>query len=136
MNIFDLDRTLRNISGSEHLEPQNEQRTNNTAWHVWQEFVNQYGTVISEIKALFEAVENPIILTSSQFGTAEWCEKHGIKANNIIERAAHDEAPPLEYKLRFINANAHKIKLWVDDCPYVCNYTRDLGIKTIHVANC
>lgn len=71
MIIFDLDRTLRDIRGSEHLEPQGNQRTVNVNWHDWQHYVNSRGTPIASVARLFRSLKGDIaVLTSSQFGTS------------------------------------------------------------------
>ena len=73
MIVFDLDRTLRDITGSEHLEPQGIHRGINTNWHDWQHYVNNYGTPIKSTVRLFNRVSPDItVLTSSQFGTSSW----------------------------------------------------------------
>lgn len=134
MNMFDLDGTLRNITNSLSLMPRGMNKFNNRNWVNWQNFVNENGKPILKNIELFNRTENPIILTSSLFGTKEWCEKHKIQPFKIIERDMKNELPAFQYKKNFIDDHLNKIKIWVDDSIEVCNYTRGLGIKTIHVS--
>ena len=133
MEVFDLDGTLRSIRGSGRLAPKGALKLKNRAWHKWQRFVNANGTLIASNAEIFKNSKSPVIVTSSQFGTQAWCDKHGLKPNAIIERAAKDETPPFEYKKKFIDSHQPQITLWVDDCPKVCEYAISKRIETILV---
>lgn len=136
MIIFDLDRTLRDINGSEHLEPQGNQRTVNTNWHDWQHYVNSRGTPIQSTVNLFLSVSpNVTVLTSSQFGTSSWLYRHGLYPADIIERHYDDNRVPFEFKKDFIDTHRDDITLWVDDDAEVLDYVESLGILTVRVTD-
>jgi len=134
MNIFDLDGTLRDVSKSNFLAPRGNAACINKNWHNWQRYANEHGMPIEQGIALFNSTENPIILTSSQFGTADWCKKHGLDPYGVIERQADDELTPFEYKKAFIDEFAQRISLWVDDNTRVCRYAMSQGIKVVQIA--
>lgn len=136
MIVFDLDRTLRDIRGSEHLEPQGRQRTENTNWHDWQHYVNNHGKPIPSVVDLFLSVSpSTTVLTSSQFGTATWLYRHGLFPADIIERDYDDCRTPFEYKKDYIDAHRDDITLWVDDDTEVLDYIESLGILTVRVTD-
>lgn len=136
MIVFDLDRTLRDIRGSEHLEPQGKQRTENTNWHDWQHYVNNHGKPIASTVRLFHSLKGDVtVLTSSQFGTTTWLYSHGLFPADIIEREHDDHRTPFEYKNDFIDAHRDEITLWVDDDTEVLDYVESLGVLTVRVTN-
>ncbi len=134
MIVFDLDRTLRDITGSEHLEPQGIHRGININWHDWQHYVNNHGTPIESTVRLFNRVSPDItVLTSSQFGTASWLYRHGLYPADIVERHYDDTRTPFDYKVDFIQRHVDQIVLWVDDDTEVLDYVESLGIPTVRV---
>ena len=133
MNIFDLDGTLRSIKGSAHLAPRGMDKFINENWVNWQNFVNKNGLPINKNIELFNKTEKPIILTSSLFGTKEWCEKHNLNPSLIIERDMKNELPSFQYKKNFIDDNVKKITLWVDDNKEVCDYASQQGLNVVFV---
>jgi FMN phosphatase YigB (HAD superfamily) len=133
MIVFDLDGTLRNTAGSEHLVPDDVTVAMN--WIDWQHHVNENGTVIRHIAELYSSIDSTVyIVTSSSFGTAEWLKRQCIlEPDFIIERELHDNRSPFEYKKAFIDDNYHQIELWVDDSDSVCDYAESLGIPVVRV---
>lgn len=136
MIVFDLDRTLRDICGSEHLEPHGIHRTVNANWRDWQCYVNSQCVPSKSTVDLFLSVSPGItVLTSSQFGTTDWLYSHGLFPADIIEREHDDHRTPFEYKKDFIDAHRDEITLWVDDDTEVLDYVESLGILTVRVTN-
>ena len=133
MMIFDLDGTLRNTSGSEHLVP--DDITVAVNWIDWQHYVNEFGTVIPKIAELYSSIDSVVyIVTSSSFGTADWLNRNGIlEPDYLIERDLEDNRSPFEYKKAFIDDNYHQIDLWVDDSTEVCDYAESLDIRVVRV---
>ena len=75
-----------------------------------------------------------VILTSSQFGTLEWLDKHNINIpDGIEERQPNNNLSITEYKKPFINKHKDDISLWVDDCIKTCDYVESLGIPVVRV---
>lgn len=135
MIVFDLDGTLRDITGSGHLVP--DDPTVNVNWHDWQHYVNNHGTPIESTVRLFNRVcADTVVLTSSQFGTVSWLYRHGIFPAEIIERNYDDHRSPFDYKVDFIQRHRDQIVLWVDDDNEVLNYVELLGIPTVRVKPC
>jgi len=134
MNVFDLDGTLRDVTKSNFLAPRGNASRINKNWHNWQRDANEHGLPIEQGIALFNSAYQPIILTSSQFGTADWCKKHSLVPYGVIERQADDELSPFEYKKAFIDEFAQQINLWVDDNAQVCRYAMSQGIKVVKIA--
>ncbi|CAM0102783.1 polynucleotide kinase [Vibrio phage 159E36-2a] len=135
MIIFNLDGTLRNTSGSEHLVPDDITVARN--WIPWQHYTNEHGTVIRNIAELYSSIDSTVyILTSSSFGTTDWLKRNGIlEPDYLIERDLDDNRSPFEYTKAFIDDNYHQIELWVDDSTEVCDYAESLDIPVVRVSH-
>lgn len=133
--VFDLDDTLRSTAGSEHLVPANVTRTEN--WLPWQDYVNHHCKPIMPVVALYYQCitsMSTLILTSSQFGTAEWLTRSGINQPTAIVERPHDEhRSSFDFKREWVDENAHQIALWVDDHVKMCDYVESLGIPVVRV---
>ena len=99
MIVFDLDSTLRDITGSAPYAPHDGKN-----WVNWQNWVNANSTVIENIAELYTQFvvnqsDTVAIVTSSQFGTVEWLERHGLPLPDlIVERQADDHLHPHDLK--------------------------------------
>ena len=139
MIVFDLDNTLRNTEGDYPYTPfaLATDPGDMTNWVTWQKFVNDNGIPIERIVKLYHAIHECdaiVILTSSQFGTLEWLNKHDIKIpDGIEERSIGNNLSITEYKKPFIDENKNDITLWVDDCIKTCDYVESLGIPVVRV---
>lgn len=139
MIVFDLDSTLRDITGSAPYAPHGDASTKTQNWINWQHWVNTNGTVIENIAELYTDFVinhgNPIaIVTSSQFGTKEWLECHGLPLPDIIiERQADDHRHTHELKKHWIQHKAPNITLWIDNDTDMLDYVESLGIPTVRV---
>ena len=135
MIVFDLDGTLRDVSGSHHLCPSDPTKSNH--WIDWQHHANENGTPIDKTVKLFHSFTGDItVLTSSQFGTARWLYNHGLYLTDIIERQDGDHRNAFHYKADFIHAHLDEIVLWVDDDEMVLDYVEALGIPVCRIKAC
>lgn len=140
MIVFDLDNTLRKNDGDYPHTPfaLETDPSDMINWVPWQKFVNDNGVPIERIVKLYhEIYEGPdsiVILTSSQFGTLEWLNKHNINIpDGIEERSTGDNLSGLQYKKGFIDRWNDDIALWVDDHKETCDYVESLGIPVVRV---
>ena len=135
MIIFDLDGTLRDSSCGDHLVPEDVTKAVN--WIPWQSYVNVHGIPVKAVCDIYrENVKNEdvVILTSSQFGTADWLIEHGLPIpTDIVERDAYDNRSPLEYKSCSIDLLKDEITLWVDDDEQELKYARESGLNVLDV---
>lgn len=139
MIVFDLDQTLRDITGSAPYAPCGDHQFDNKNWTNWQNWVNANGTVIENIAELYTQFvvnqsDTVAIVTSSQFGTVEWLERHGLPLPDlIVERKADDHRHPHELKKHWIHNLAPTITLWIDDDVKMLDYVESLGIPVVRV---
>lgn len=143
MIVFDLDGTLRDITGCEHTMPDDKSRAEH--WLEWQRWVNTNGKPNEPIMRLFVDMltlnHSLKIVTNSQFGTFRWLKgylpvwlrddiKDGV---DIIERDPDDHRHPHDFKRQWIDDNIEIIDLWIDDDPVILDYVESLGIPTVRV---
>lgn len=139
MIVFDLDNTLRNTDGDYPHTPfaHGTDPGDQSNWVTWQHFVNANGVPIDHIVKLYHSLYDSsdiIILTSSQFGTLEWLDKHSINVpDGIEERSADNNLCGMDYKKSFIDKWKDKIVLWVDDHSETCDYVQSLNIPVVRV---
>lgn len=141
MIVFDLDNTLRSAVNDYVHTPfaLGTDPSKMTNWVTWQHFVNENGVPVDHIIKLYHQIyecDAIVILTSSQFGTLEWLNKHSIYIpDGIEERQTGNNLSSTEYKKPFIDGNKNDITLWVDDCVKTCDYVESLGIPVVRVVN-
>lgn len=139
MIVFDLDSTLRNTKNDYPYTPfaRKTDHLITTNWTDWQKYVNKNGKPVEKIVELYRSFycDNLMaIVTSSQFGTVDWLNKHDIPVpDGVIERNSDDNRSPYDYKKEFIDKNREKITLWVDDDQKICDYAESLKIPVIRV---
>ena len=137
MYVFDLDGTLRDVTSGDWLVPSDITRTEN--WVTWQKWVNwtskPHWSTVEMFNLVVRNHVDTVILTSSQFGTLDWCLKHGVDADYsaIYERRKDDHRGSFQYKKDFIDKHLRSIELWVDDDTRVCEYAKSVGIPVINV---
>lgn len=133
MIVFDLDGTLRNNAGDDHVIPNDKTKAHN--WIEWQEWVNENGKPIDKTVKLYKhfCLSVIYVVTNSQFGTREWIASVGLFADCVVERSADDHRHHHDFKRDWIDSHRNEIELWVDDDPVVLGYAESLGILTVRV---
>ena len=142
--VFDLDGTLRNSSGANHLAPRG--KSTQEAWQPWQDEANKGepldNVAVGLYKALFDANERDhlvAIVTGSQYGTAAWLEANGLPIPDVlIERSGEyyiEGRSTRNYKLDVFEflSTAFTVRLWVDDDQYIIQEIDIAGTPTIHI---
>ena len=140
MIIFDLDNTLRHTADDQPHTPfaHGTCHKDQTNWVQWQHFANENGQPIERMVQFYELMhtvtDTIYIVTSSQFGTAEWLDSFDITQPDVIcERKPGDNHSGLAYKKNYIDMWVECITLWVDDCTETCDYVESLGIPVVRV---